>query len=52
MHINTWSFVRDKNPEGDIQLSIMELIEYTIALSDNNDCNILLELLLLIKQTH
>ncbi len=38
---NTYSPLRDKYPEGNISLSIKELLEYTLHLSDNNACDIL-----------
>lgn len=39
---NTWSPLRNKYPEGDIQLSIKELMSYMVSQSDNNVCDILL----------
>lgn len=41
---NTYSPLRDKYPQGDIQMNIGELIEYSVALSDNNASNILFSL--------
>lgn len=38
---NTYSPLRDKYPQGGIDLPISELLQYTIALSDNNTCDIL-----------
>lgn len=38
---NTYSPLRDKYPAGDINLSIYELLKYTLQLSDNNACDIL-----------
>lgn len=38
---NTYSPLRDKYPQGDIDLSIAELLEYTLQQSDNNACDIL-----------
>ena len=38
---DTYSPLRDKYPEGNISLSIKELLEYTLLLSDNNACDIL-----------
>lgn len=40
----TWSPVRDKFPEGNIDLSVKELLAYTIAQSDNNTCDVLFRL--------
>jgi len=42
---NTWSPIREKYPEGNIHLSLAELIEYTVAQSDNNGADILLRLI-------
>lgn len=44
LHENTWSPLREKYPNGaDIPLS--EIIEQTVAFSDNNGCDILLKLI-------
>lgn len=37
----TWSPLRDKYPEGNIDLTLPELLEYTVSKSDNNTCDIL-----------
>ncbi|MFA6542287.1 MAG: class A beta-lactamase, subclass A2 [Bacteroidota bacterium] len=42
---NTWSPIRDKYPDGNVVLSLAEIINYTVALSDNNGCDILLRLI-------
>ncbi len=42
---NTWSQIRKKFPEGNIEISLGELIKYTVAQSDNNGCDILLRLI-------
>jgi len=44
LHENTWSPLREKYPNGTI-VSLSEIIEYTVAKSDNNGCDILLKLL-------
>lgn len=44
LHKNTWSPLREKYPNGGI-VSLSEIIEYTVAKSDNNGCDILLKLL-------
>lgn len=44
LHENTWSPLREKYPNGGI-VSLSEIIEYTVAKSDNNGCDILLKLL-------
>ena len=36
---NTWSPIASKYPEGDIQLTINDLLTYTVASSDNNGCD-------------
>lgn len=40
---NTYSPLRDKYPEGDIDLPVGELLTYTVQLSDNNACDILFD---------
>ena len=42
---NTWSPIRERFPEGDIEMPLGLLIKYTVAESDNNGCDILLELI-------
>lgn len=42
---NTWSPIREKYPEGNIEMSLSELLKYTVAQSDNNGCDILLRLI-------
>jgi len=42
---NTWSPLRDKYPEGNVELSLSEIIHYTVAASDNNGCDILFRLI-------
>ena len=39
---NTYSPLREARPEGHFTISIRELLQYTVALSDNNTCDILL----------
>lgn len=38
---DTYSPLRDKYPEGGIEMSIADLLKYTLQLSDNNACDIL-----------
>ena len=38
---NTYSPLRDTFPEGNIDLTVRELLEYSLGLSDNNACDIL-----------
>lgn len=40
---NTWSPIREKYPEGNVTLTLAEIIKYTVAWSDNNGCDILLK---------
>jgi beta-lactamase class A len=41
----TYSPLRDKFPEGNIDVSIKDLLRYMVSLSDNNACDILLKTL-------
>jgi beta-lactamase class A len=41
----TWSPLRDKYPQGDVDVSLEELITYTVSQSDNNGCDIIFRLL-------
>ena len=41
----TWSPIREKNPEGNFEMPISELIQYTVAQSDNVGCDVLLRLI-------
>lgn len=38
---NTWSPLREKYPAGNIDITLTELLEYTVSKSDNNTCDIL-----------
>lgn len=40
---DTYSPLRDRFPEGGIELSVGELLTYTLQLSDNNACDILFD---------
>lgn len=42
---NTWSPLRDQYAGKDVEVPLSEVIEYTVAKSDNNGCDILLKLL-------
>lgn len=42
---NTWSPIREKYPEGNIEMPLSDLLKYTVALSDNNGCDMLLRLI-------
>ncbi len=39
---NTYSPLRDKYPDGNINVTLRELLQYTVSLSDNNTCDILI----------
>lgn len=41
---NTWSPLRDKYPNGNVDIPLSELISYTVSQSDNNGCDILFRL--------
>jgi len=45
LHENTWSPMRDDYPNGNIYLTLDQLLRYTVSHSDNNGCDILLKLL-------
>lgn len=45
LHENTWSPLRDKYPKGNIEVPLREILEYSVAKSDNNGCDILLKLI-------
>lgn len=38
---DTWSPLRDRYPDGNVSLTVRELLSYTMQLSDNNACDIL-----------
>lgn len=42
---NTWSPLREKYPSGGVEIPLSEVLEYTVAKSDNNGCDIMLKLL-------
>lgn len=44
LYENTWSPFQKKYPEGNVEAALSEIIDYTVALSDNNLCDILIEL--------
>lgn len=51
LHTNTYSPLRDRYPQGDINISIKELLIYTLQLSDNNACDILFDYIGGVKKT-
>jgi beta-lactamase class A len=42
---DTWSPLREKYPDGNVSLSLSEILKYTVSQSDNNGCDILLKLI-------
>jgi beta-lactamase class A len=42
---NTWSPIREKYPEAEVNLLLSEVLAYTVSQSDNNGCDILFRLL-------
>ena len=45
LHEDTWSPIRDEYPNGNIYLTLDQLLRYTVSHSDNNGCDILLKLI-------
>lgn len=48
---NTYSPLRDKYPEGNLNISIADLLAYTIQMSDNNACDILFDKIVSVDST-
>jgi len=44
LHKNTWSPMREQYPKGNIDLSVAELLRFSVSMSDNNACDILFRL--------
>jgi len=42
---NTWSPLREKYCEGNVDITLSEIISYTVSQSDNNGCDILFRLI-------
>lgn len=42
---DTWSPLRKKYPEGNMDITVDDLLTYTVSVSDNNGCDILFKLL-------
>jgi len=42
---DTWSPLREKYPNGNVNIPLREIISYTVSQSDNNGCDILFRLL-------
>jgi beta-lactamase class A len=49
---NTWSPMRDKYPEGNVNLFLSEILSYSVSQSDNNACDILFRLVGGTKKVH
>lgn len=45
LKLKTWSPLREKYPEGEIDITVAELLEYSVSKSDNNACDILFKLI-------
>lgn len=45
LHEDTWSPIRDEYPNGNMYLTLDQLLRYTVSHSDNNGCDILLNLI-------
>ncbi|HEX3009035.1 MAG TPA: class A beta-lactamase, subclass A2 [Bacteroidales bacterium] len=41
---DTWSPLREKYPQGNVELPLSEILQYTVSQSDNNGCDILFRL--------
>lgn len=52
LHPNTYSPLRQKYPDQDLNISLRELLQYNISLSDNNACDILIEYVGGVKQVN
>lgn len=44
LHENTWSPMREDYPTGNMNLTLDKLLRYTVSHSDNNGCDILIDL--------
>jgi beta-lactamase class A len=42
---DTWSPLRDKYPEANVDVTLEEILRYTVSMSDNNGCDVLFRLL-------
>lgn len=43
LHPDTYSPLKEKYPDQDLTISLRELLQYSVSLSDNNACDILIE---------
>ncbi|MBF4517092.1 class A beta-lactamase, subclass A2 [Flavobacterium sp. ANB] len=44
LHEDTWSLMREEYPNGNMNLTLDKLLRYTVSHSDNNGCDILINL--------
>ncbi|MFD1601997.1 class A beta-lactamase, subclass A2 [Flavobacterium artemisiae] len=44
LHENTWSPMKEEYPNGNMYLTLDKLLRYTVSHSDNNGCDILIDL--------
>lgn len=44
LHENTWSPMKEEYPDGNMYLTLDQLLRYTVSHSDNNSCDILIDL--------
>jgi len=49
---DTWSPLREKYPNGNVELPLSEILKYTVSESDNNGCDILFRLIGGTKSAH
>lgn len=42
---DTWSPLRDKYPNGEVEIPLSEILSYTVSQSDNNGCDMLFRLM-------
>jgi beta-lactamase class A len=49
---DTWSPMRDKYPEGNVEIPLSDILKYTVSQSDNNGCDILFRLVGGTKKVH
>lgn len=42
---DTWSPIRDEFPDGNVNMTLDQLLKYTVSHSDNNGCDILLRMM-------
>lgn len=45
LHPNTWSPLAKKYPQGNVDVALEEILQYTVSESDNNGCDILFRMI-------